>query len=101
MILTISSDIMNDKTSRRDFIAKSTLMVAGLGPSAGVFPASGSVLGANDKIRMGFIGVGNRGSQLMGLFMQHSDCETDTSPIHQVNLIPDQREILCCNTTMT
>jgi len=66
---------MKDKTSRRDFIAKSTLMAAGASLGAGVFPASGNVLGANDKIRVGFIGIGNRGSQLLGLFMGNPDCE--------------------------
>ena len=66
---------MRDKTSRRDFIAKSSLMAAGVSLSAGMFPASGKVLGANDKVRMGFIGVGNRGSQLLGLFMDNPSCE--------------------------
>ena len=66
---------MNHTTSRRDFITKSSLAAAGLGLGAGVFPVSGKVLGANDKIRMGFIGVGNRGSQLLGLFMGNPDCE--------------------------
>jgi predicted dehydrogenase len=66
---------MSNITSRRDFIAKSTIAAAGIGLGAGVFPASGKVLGANDKIRVGFIGVGNRGSQLLGLFMSNPDCE--------------------------
>ena len=66
---------MSNITSRRDFITKSTLAAAGIGLGAGVFPASGKVLGANDKIRVGFIGLGNRGSQLMGLFMNNPDCE--------------------------
>lgn len=66
---------MSNQTSRRDFITKSTIAAASLGLGAGVFPVSGKVLGANDKIRMGFIGVGNRGSQLLQLFMNHSDCE--------------------------
>ena len=64
--------------NRRDFLKKmstgSAAMViggAGLGLSAKSY---GQVLGANDKIRMGFIGVGNRGSQLMGLFMNNPDC---------------------------
>ena len=67
--------IISNQTSRRDFITKSTLLAAGASLSAGTFPASGKVLGANDKIRTGFIGVGNRGSQLMGLFMNNPDCE--------------------------
>lgn len=32
-------------------------------------------LGANDRIRLGFIGVGNRGSQLLDAFLAHSDKE--------------------------
>ena len=63
--------------TRRDFIAKSTLTLAGI--SAGLNTLGGQqntgIIGANDKIRMGFIGVGNRGSQLLNLFMQHADCE--------------------------
>ncbi|MEW6237202.1 MAG: Gfo/Idh/MocA family oxidoreductase [Candidatus Omnitrophota bacterium] len=31
--------------------------------------------GANDRIRMGFIGVGNRGSQLLSSFMKNGDAE--------------------------
>jgi predicted dehydrogenase len=30
-------------------------------------------LGANERIRLGFIGVGNRGSQLLDAFLKHSD----------------------------
>jgi len=66
---------MNITTSRRDFIAKSTIVAAGIGLGAGVIPVSGKVLGANDKIRVGFIGIGNRGTELLGLFMQQPDCE--------------------------
>jgi predicted dehydrogenase len=33
------------------------------------------VLGANDRIRLGFIGVGNRGDQLLDAFLSHADCE--------------------------
>ncbi|MEM1227073.1 MAG: Gfo/Idh/MocA family oxidoreductase [Planctomycetota bacterium] len=32
--------------------------------------------GANDRIRMGYIGVANRGRQLMDAFDEHADCET-------------------------
>ena len=38
----------NRKTSRRDFITKSTLMAAGVDLGAGVFPVSGKIIGAND-----------------------------------------------------
>jgi predicted dehydrogenase len=70
---------MENKTkhNRREFIAKSTLTVSGISVGLG---ALGSVeqnkpVGANEKIRMGFIGIGNRGSQLMNLFMKNQDCE--------------------------
>ncbi|NQU51808.1 MAG: Gfo/Idh/MocA family oxidoreductase, partial [Bacteroidetes bacterium] len=33
------------------------------------------IFGANDKIRVGFIGIGNRGSQLLKMFMNNKDCE--------------------------
>jgi predicted dehydrogenase len=32
-------------------------------------------LGANDRIRVGFIGVGNRGDQVLDAFLPHKDCE--------------------------
>ena len=67
---------MNNKTTRRDFITKSTLLATGVSLGAAAFPASGKVLGANNKIRVGFIGIGNRGTQLMQQFMNYpNDCE--------------------------
>jgi predicted dehydrogenase len=33
------------------------------------------VSGSSEKIRIGFIGIGNRGSQLISLFKENSDCE--------------------------
>ena len=64
------------RTNRRDFITKSAIAATGLSLGLNSIPASGSgFLGANDKIRVGFIGVGNRGSQLLKLFMTQPDCE--------------------------
>ena len=37
--------------------------------------APGRVLGANDQLRLGFIGVGNRGCQLLSGFLAHSDAK--------------------------
>jgi predicted dehydrogenase len=67
--------IMENSLSRREFLAKSTLVVAGATLSTGAFPLPGKILGANEKIRMGFIGVGNRGTGMMHLFMDNPDCE--------------------------
>lgn len=33
------------------------------------------VLGANDRVRLGWIGVGNRGSQVLTAFLEHADME--------------------------
>jgi predicted dehydrogenase len=59
------------KISRRTFIETSSLAVAGLGLSSDI----SARVQASDRIRMGFIGTGNRGSQLLGLFMRQPDCE--------------------------
>lgn len=37
--------------------------------------ASTRVLGANERIRLGFIGLGNRGDQVLDAFLPHKDCE--------------------------
>lgn len=62
--------------TRREFMKKSA---AASGTAIGLaslgVPVVGPVLGANDRIRMGFIGIGNRGSQLLGLFMTNPDVE--------------------------
>jgi predicted dehydrogenase len=65
------------KDTRREFIAKSTAAVAGVSVGLQAFGSvqSSRVFGSNDKIRMGFIGIGNRGSQLLNIFMKQSDCE--------------------------
>ncbi|GAH75830.1 unnamed protein product, partial [marine sediment metagenome] len=66
-----------NKTTRKEFIRKSTYAAAGISLGVGAIgaPALGSVLGANDKIRVGFIGVGNRGTQLLTMFMTNDDVE--------------------------
>ncbi|RPI26837.1 MAG: gfo/Idh/MocA family oxidoreductase [Acidobacteria bacterium] len=63
--------------TRRSFLGNSAraATAAGLVAQATIGPASGRVLGANDRIRMGFIGIGNRGSELLGYFMAAPDVE--------------------------
>ena len=36
---------------------------------------AGRVVGANDRVRLGFIGLGNRGDQLLDAFLTHKDAE--------------------------
>ena len=63
--------------SRREFLKDSALTAAGLsvGISALTSPAFAQSPGANDKIRVGFIGLGNRGTQLLERFMANPDVE--------------------------
>jgi predicted dehydrogenase len=55
--------------SRRDFTK--TIAAAGATTALGNL----AVLGANDRVRLGFIGLGNRGDQVLDAFLKHSDCE--------------------------
>src|SRR4051812_9919442 len=54
--------------SRRDFTKLS---------AAGVATALSArrVYGANERIRLGFVGLGNRGDQVLDAFLEHKDCE--------------------------
>jgi predicted dehydrogenase len=71
---------MENKTnhsSRREFISRSALGLAGisLGSQSLASLDYDHIKGANDRIRMGFIGLGNRGSQLLNIFMNEPDVE--------------------------
>ena len=63
--------------NRRKFIKQSALSTAGLALGTDLYsaPYDKKVLGSNDKIRVGFIGLGNRGSQLLNWFMKNKDVE--------------------------
>ena len=60
------------RLTRRDF-TKATLAAAA---SSVVTAASARrVLGANERLRVGFIGLGNRGDQVLSGFLEQKDCE--------------------------
>ncbi len=65
------------KTTRRSFLSKTGVVTAGLTLGANSVSAKSysRILGANEKISVGFIGVGNRGTLVMHEFMNESDCE--------------------------
>lgn len=68
---------MTNHKTRRTFLKQTALTTAGIAAgmqTLGEANKSG-IFGSNNKIRIGFIGVGNRGSQLMQLFMENEDCE--------------------------
>ena len=61
-------DIMNS-LNRREFaktiaVARATTAFGGL-----------NILGANERVRLGFIGLGNRGDQVLDAFLKHPDCQ--------------------------
>lgn len=60
---------MSQNNSRRDFITKSA---AGIAMTAASW---NNVLGANDRVRLGVIGTGNRGGDVMAHFLKEPDCE--------------------------
>src|SRR5262249_43406952 len=55
--------------TRRDFTK--TMVLAGTSTALGTVRAAG----ANDRVRLGFIGVGNRGDQVLDAFLKHPDAE--------------------------
>jgi predicted dehydrogenase len=85
--------------TRRIFLKNAAVLTAGIaagtnGAKAFTSPVSNRVLGANDKIRMGFIGIGNRGSELLGLFMKQPDCEiTALCDIYEPYLHRDRSKV--------
>jgi predicted dehydrogenase len=58
-----------NRINRREFTKKAA--AAGVGTAL----ASTRVWGANDRVRVGFIGVGNRGDQVLDAFLEHKDAE--------------------------
>jgi len=63
------------KTSRREFITRTGMATAGIAIGASSINAVNyrQIKGANDRINAGFIGLGNRGSQLLAAFMSQKD----------------------------
>ena len=61
---------MTQKTTRRTFTKAGATAALGLTAAQ-----AARARGANDRIRLGFIGVANRGGQLMTAFLNHDDME--------------------------
>ena len=55
---------------RRDF-SKGVLTAGAMA----ALPASARPFGANERVRPGFVGIGNRGDQLLDAFLVHPNCE--------------------------
>lgn len=83
--------------NRREFITKTGLATAGISVGINAFSSAintKNFVGANDKIRMGFIGIGNRGSQLLELFMLNSDVEIAAlCDVYEPYLLRDRNKV--------
>ena len=77
---------MAEKISRRSFAKAGAATVFGL-----TALEAANVLGANERVRLGFIGLGIRGSQLIAGFAQHADaqiaalCDVSGSTLDEAN----------------
>lgn len=60
---------MNTSWTRRDFTK--TVVLAGAATALGAVRAAG----ANERVRLGCIGLGNRGDQVLDAFLKHPDAE--------------------------
>jgi predicted dehydrogenase len=76
---------MSDEINRRDFMKRAALTTAGVSLSmAGL--NTRSVLGANDRIRLGVIGTGRQGIDDMRNFMRHGVEVAAVCDVYQPNL---------------
>jgi len=79
---------MSRHPSRREFLRATSAGAAALSFAA---PSYGRVLGANGRIRLGFLGVANRGMQLLDAFLAHDDvevpalCDVSGSAVQRAN----------------
>ncbi len=81
---------MKNEITRRTFNKMGAAAALGLAATTTAVQAS-RVLGANDRIRIGFIGVANRGGQLIDAFMKQDDmeivalCDVDQNTLAKAN----------------
>ena len=82
--------------TRRDFLKKTAIAAAGISIGAN-FPTidvKGTIRGANDRIRLGAIGVGNRGEQLLDIYTQNPDIQlTALCDVYQPYLTRNRQAI--------
>jgi predicted dehydrogenase len=67
---------MKNRKTRRNFIKKTTVIASGFAFTPELFnsvPLKYPIGTKNDKIKMGFIGIGNRGTQLLHSFMGNEE----------------------------
>ena len=76
---------MKEEIDRRDFIRRATLTTAAVSMAVSG-PSTRSVMGANDKIRLGVIGTGRQGRDNMSKFKGHGIEVAAVCDVYQPNL---------------
>ena len=82
---------MQKKISRRAFTKAGAAATLGLAAARATTAHALRPLGANDRVRLGFIGVANRGGQLLDAFLTHDDaqlvalCDVDKGTLEKAN----------------
>ncbi len=66
---------MSERITRRTFAKTGAAAAFGLAASRSLRAPAFQARGANERVRLGFIGVANRGGQLMDAFLVHDDIE--------------------------
>lgn len=80
---------MSKQLTRREFTG--SLAAAGVAAAAGRSVLAG--FPAHEKVRLGFIGVGNRGDQLLNAFLAHEDAQvTAICDVYEPYLAPAARK---------
>lgn len=88
--------MVKQKITRRSFTQAAAVGTLGL-----TALSARQVLGAHERVRLGFIGVANRGGQLMDAFLHHADaqivalCDVDKSTLEKANAKVEGRADLC------
>ncbi len=87
---------MKTKQNRREFITNVAATTAGIALGLNTFGSPNTLrnIGPNNKIRVGFIGIGNRGSQLLNLFIKQPDCEVAAlCDVYEPYLLRDRNQV--------
>ena len=82
---------MNKRVHRRTFAKTGAATALGLTAARAFQAPAAQPRGANDRVRVGCIGVANRGGQLMTAFLEHDDmeivalCDVDQTTLEKAN----------------
>jgi predicted dehydrogenase len=86
-----NSQNVSRRTALKSTVQTAAVIPFGLAALHTTLPQTAKAAGANERIRLGFIGIANRGGQLLNAFKVHHDCEiaalcdVDENTLNKVN----------------